>query len=84
VRCEGLATALYLEHMYVEAADQYELAFSAFRAAHDYMAAGRAARTAAWIRGSVLGEWAVQSGWLARARTVFAEAGENQPEYGWF
>jgi DNA-binding NarL/FixJ family response regulator len=80
---EGLATALYLEHMYVEAADQYELAFSAFRAAHDYMAAGRAARTAAWIRGSVLGEWAVQSGWLARARTVFAEAGENQPEYGW-
>jgi hypothetical protein len=81
---EGLAAALYLEHTYLEAAVQYELAFSAFRAAHDHMAAGRAARTAAWIRGSVLGEWAVQSGWLARARTVLAEAGGADPSTGGF
>jgi hypothetical protein len=38
---EGLATALYLEHVYVEAAEQHELAFSAFRTAHDHMAAAR-------------------------------------------
>jgi hypothetical protein len=47
------------------------------------MAAGRAARTAAWITGNVLGDWAVRSGWLARARTVLEEAGEDRPERGW-
>ncbi|HEX6404687.1 MAG TPA: helix-turn-helix transcriptional regulator [Pseudonocardiaceae bacterium] len=47
------------------------------------MAAGRAARTVAWISGNVLGDWAVQSGWLARARTILSEAGEDRPERGW-
>ncbi|MGH2817341.1 MAG: LuxR C-terminal-related transcriptional regulator [Actinomycetota bacterium] len=47
------------------------------------MAAGRAARTVAWITGNVLGDWAVQSGWFARARTILEEAGEDQPERGW-
>jgi hypothetical protein len=39
------------------------------------MAAGRAARTVAWITGNVLGDWAVRSGWLARARVLLEEAG---------
>ena len=47
------------------------------------MAAGRAARTVAWITGNVMGEWAVESGWLARARTILEEAGEDGPERGW-
>ena len=47
------------------------------------MAAGRAARTLAWITGNIFGEWAVQSGWLARARTILEEAGEDRPERGW-
>jgi hypothetical protein len=47
------------------------------------MAAGRAARTAAWITGNVLGDWAVRSGWLARARRLLEEAGEDRPEHGW-
>ena len=47
------------------------------------MAAGRAARSAAWITGNVLGDWAVRSGWLARARTILEEAGEDRPEHGW-
>jgi DNA-binding CsgD family transcriptional regulator len=47
------------------------------------MAAGRAARTAAWITGNVLGDWAVQSGWFARARAILEEAGEDRPEHGW-
>jgi ATP/maltotriose-dependent transcriptional regulator MalT len=44
---------------------------------------GRAARSAAWITGNVLGDWAVRSGWLARARTVLEEAGQDRPEHGW-
>jgi hypothetical protein len=47
------------------------------------MAAGRAARTVAWIAGNVMGEWAVESGWRARARTILEEAGEDGPERGW-
>lgn len=37
----------------------------------------------AWICGNVLADLAVQSGWLARARTILEEAGEDRPEYGW-
>jgi hypothetical protein len=47
------------------------------------MAAGRAARTVAWITRNVLGDWAVRSGWLARARVLLEEAGEDRPEHGW-
>jgi hypothetical protein len=47
------------------------------------MAAGRAARAVAWITGNVFGDWAVQSGWFARAVTILEEAGEDRPERGW-
>jgi hypothetical protein len=47
------------------------------------MAAGRAARMVAWITGNVFGDWAVQSGWFARAVTNLKEAGEDGPERGW-
>jgi DNA-binding CsgD family transcriptional regulator len=36
-----------------------------------------------WITGNVLGDWAVQSGWLGRARSLLAEVGEEGPEHGW-
>jgi DNA-binding CsgD family transcriptional regulator len=80
---EGLAEALYLERQYAVSAAQYERAYSAYRRERDLMAAGRAARTAAWITGNVLGDWAVQSGWFARARAILEEAGEDRPEHGW-
>jgi DNA-binding NarL/FixJ family response regulator len=80
---EGLAEALYLEREYSASAAHYERAYSAYRREGANMAAGRAARTAAWITGNVLGDWAVQSGWFARARTILAEAGEDRPEHGW-
>jgi tetratricopeptide (TPR) repeat protein len=80
---EDLAGALYLGREYAASAAHYERAFSAYRREGDAMAAGRAARTAAWIVGNVLGDWAVQSGWLARARSALEEAGEDQPGYGW-
>jgi tetratricopeptide (TPR) repeat protein len=80
---EGLAEALYLEREYAAAAVRYERACSAYRRQRQTMAAGRAARTAAWITGNVLGDWAVRSGCLARARTILQEAGEDRPEHGW-
>jgi DNA-binding CsgD family transcriptional regulator len=80
---EGLAEALYLEREYAASAAQYGRAYSAYRREHQSMAAGRAARTAAWITGNVLGDWAVRSGWLTRARTLLEEAGDDRPEHGW-
>jgi hypothetical protein len=47
----------------------------AYRRERQSMAAGRAARTVAWITGNVLGDWAVRSGWLARARPCWRRRG---------
>jgi len=80
---EGLAKALYLEREYEAAAARYERAYAAYRRERNAAAAGRAALTSSWITGNVLGDWAVQSGWLARARTILEEAGEDGPEHGW-
>ena len=80
---EGLGEALYLERDYRGSATQYERAWSLYRGEGEIMAAGRAARTIAWIEGNVLGDWAVRSGWLARARRLLEEAGEDRPEHGW-
>jgi len=64
---EGLAEVLYLEREYAASATRYERAYIAYRREREGMAAGRAARAVAWITGNVLGDWAVRSGWLARA-----------------
>jgi DNA-binding CsgD family transcriptional regulator len=80
---EGLAEALYLEREYAASAAHYERAYAAHRRERNAMAAGRAARTLAWITGNVLGDWAVRNGWLARARTILEQAGEDRPEHGW-
>ena len=79
----ALAEAQYLEREYSASATGYERAYAAYRGEGHTMAAGRAARTAAWITGNVLGDWAVRSGWLARARRLLEEAGEDRPEHGW-
>jgi DNA-binding CsgD family transcriptional regulator/Tfp pilus assembly protein PilF len=80
---EGLAEALYLEREYAAAVAHYERTYAAYRRERNTMAAGRAARTLAWITGNVLGDWAVRNGWLARARTILEQAGEDRPEHGW-
>jgi DNA-binding NarL/FixJ family response regulator len=80
---EGLGEALYLERDYPASVTRYTRAYAAYRVERQTMAAGRAARTLAWITGNVLGDWAVRSGWLARARTLLEEAGEDGPEHGW-
>ncbi len=80
---EGLAEVLYLGQEYAAAAAHYERAYTAYRREGNSMAAGRTARAVAWISGNVLGDWAVQSGWLARARTILSEAADDRPERGW-
>src|SRR5688500_8901154 len=77
---EGLAEALYLEREYAASAVRYERAYAAYRRDGQRMAAGRAARAVAWITGNVLGDWAVRSGWFARAQAILEEAGEDRPE----
>jgi DNA-binding CsgD family transcriptional regulator len=76
----GLAEALYLDREYSAAASHYERAYAAYRRQRQTMAAGRAAWAVAWIAGGIFGEWAVESGWHARARSVLAEAGPDRPE----
>jgi DNA-binding NarL/FixJ family response regulator len=80
---EGMGQALYLECNYTAAIDLYEQAYAAYRKEGRTLGAARAARMLAWVCGNVLGDWAVQSGWLARARTILEAAGEDRPEYGW-
>ena len=50
IALEGLAEALYLQQEYSEAAAQYGRAYGAYQRERQNMAAGRAARTVAWIR----------------------------------
>jgi DNA-binding NarL/FixJ family response regulator len=80
---EALGEALYFECEFDAAIGHYERAYAAYRRSRDIPAAGRVARMLAWITGNVLGEWAVRSGWLARARTLLEEAGPDRPEHGW-
>ena len=83
VALEAQGEALYLAREYAAAATCYERAYIAYRRERQFLAAGRAARTVSWISGNVLGDWAVQSGWLGRARSVLADVGEDSPEHGW-
>ena len=80
---EARGEELYLEREYAASAAEFERAYAAYRREGDHMAAGRAARMTAWITGNVLGDWAVQNGWFARARTILEEAGPDSPERGW-
>ncbi len=80
---EGLGLALYLQRDYRGAIAQHERAYTAYRKEGETFAAGRAARSLAWIAGGVLGDWAVQNGWFARAVTMLADAGADTPEHGW-
>jgi DNA-binding NarL/FixJ family response regulator len=80
---EGLGQALYLQRDYSGAIKQHERAYAAYRREGHAVAAARVARILAWITGNVLGDWAVQNGWLARALRILAEAGDDAPEHGW-
>ena len=71
---EGLAQVAYLEHDYTTAIQDWERAYAAYRDARDELVgAVRAARTLGCMYGTVVGDWAVGSGWIARARTLVGD-----------
>ena len=79
---EGLAQAAYLELDYTTAIDGWERAYAEYRELGDDAGAVRAARTLGCMHATVAGDWAVASGWIARAQTLAASAAGSS-ESGW-
>jgi len=79
---EGLARASYLDLDFTTAIEQWKRAYSAHRRSGDHVGAVRVARTLACMYGMVVGDWAVSSGWMARAQTLLAGTGASS-EQGW-
>jgi DNA-binding NarL/FixJ family response regulator len=80
---ERQAETRYRAVDYTGALDLYEDAYRAYQEDGDRLGAGRAARITGWIHGNVRGDWAVAGGWMARARSLLEEAGEDSAEHGW-
>jgi DNA-binding NarL/FixJ family response regulator len=79
---DGLARAAYLELDFPRAIEDWERAYAAYRSAGDQMGAIRVARTLSGIYFAIVGDHAVSGGWLARAQTLLADAGDSA-EAGW-
>jgi DNA-binding CsgD family transcriptional regulator len=79
---EVLAQAAYVELDFARAADLWERAYAAHRAAGDHVGSVRVARTVACVHLMVLGNRSVARGWLARARTLLSGAPDSR-EGGW-
>ena len=79
---EGLARAAYLDLDHAEAIELWEQAYAAHREAGDRIGAVRVARMLAYMHGTVVGDRAVMSGWMARARTLLGDAVDSL-EGGW-
>jgi DNA-binding NarL/FixJ family response regulator/tetratricopeptide (TPR) repeat protein len=79
---EVQARARYRELDFAAAIAAWERAYAAYRIQGDAVGAVRMARTLAGMHGQITGDAAVMSGWLARARTLLATAGESA-ERGW-
>ena len=79
---EGLARVAYLELDFPRAIETWERAYAAHRDDGDQVGAVRVARTLSYMYGAVVGDWAVSNGWLARAQSLVAKAGDAR-EAGW-
>ena len=79
---EGLARASYIEMNFSDAIDGWERAYAAHREAGDHVGAVRVARTVAYMYLAIVGDWAVGSGWLTRAKTLLGDSA-GSPEHGW-
>lgn len=70
---KGMALARYLMTDYRASISAEEQAYAAYRKEGDRLGAARAARMLAWMNGNMLGEWAVRSGWIGRAKKLLVE-----------
>ncbi len=79
---EGLSAASYVLLEFPRAIDEMERAHAAHRADGDGPGAVRTARTLGYLHGSTTGDWAIASGWIARAKTLLVDQPESS-ERGW-
>ena len=79
---EGLARAAYLALDFQTAIGKWERAYAAYRGVGDQLGMIRVARTLAGMYLTIVGDRAVTSGWLARARTLLGDAADSA-EAGW-
>ncbi len=79
---EGLARCSYIELDFQQAIAGWERAYAAFRECDDREGAVRIARTLAYMHGSINGDSAVMSGWIARAQSLLGDDTESA-EAGW-
>ena len=79
---EGLGYASYLAMDFDDAIDQWQQAYAGYRADDNGAGAVRMARMLGYMYGVVVGDWAIGSGWIARAQNLLAVA-EDSSERGW-
>ena len=80
---EARGKAAHLAGDYAAVTEAYEQAYATYRQEGNLLAAARAARTVAWFRGWLYGDWAVYHGWMGRARSLLEQSGEGGNEHGW-
>lgn len=79
---ELLATASFVLFEYERSLREMESAYAGYRAAGDGAGAARVARMLGGMHGSTSGDWAVASGWIARAKTLLGDLPDST-ERGW-
>lgn len=79
---ELAARTEYVDRAYAPSISLFEQAYAAYRSEQQHLGAVRVARTLPMLYGTILGDWAVASGWLARAQTALATV-DDPEEQGW-
>ena len=79
---EGMSAASYVLLEFPRTIDEMERAHAAYRAEGDGPGAVRTARTLGYLHGTTSGDWAIASGWIARAKTLLVDQPDSS-ERGW-
>jgi DNA-binding CsgD family transcriptional regulator len=79
---ELLASASFVLLEYDRSLREMETAYAGYRAGRDGAGAARVARMLGGMHGSTSGDWAVASGWIARAKTLLGDLPDSN-ERGW-
>jgi DNA-binding CsgD family transcriptional regulator len=79
---ERLSAASYVLMDYPRSIEELEEAHAGYRAAGDGAGATRTARTLAGLNGTTTGDWAIASGWIARAKSLLGDP-PDAGERGW-
>ena len=79
---EGLSAASYVQLEFPRSIDEMERAHAVYRSKGDGPGAVRTARTLGYLHGTTAGDWAIASGWIARAKTLLVDQPDSS-ERGW-